>query len=143
MTYEQLTLGICPSVKSTPEVFRAKVSALTESAEVSQILEELYSLRLCGWLKSDTLNIYSLRTSADYSTTTEGIPSRLSYQQWTSWGIAWSGKCLTAEILDYRKTASACLLSDILEELPDTRYYLSQAALDRLLTYEDTEIITE
>ena len=72
-----------------------------------------------------------------------GIRSRLSSQQWQNWGIAWSGKCLTADILAFRKTENECLLSDILEVSPDTRYYLSQAALDRLLAYEDTEIITE
>ena len=68
MTYEQLTLPICQSAKFTVEDFRVRVSALLESEEVSTILEELYSLKSCDWLKKDSLSIYSLKTSKDCST---------------------------------------------------------------------------
>ena len=72
MIYEQLTLGICQSVRCTAEDFLARVSRLLESEKASKIQEELFSLKSCGWLKSDTLDLYSLRTSEDFSTMTGG-----------------------------------------------------------------------
>ena len=68
MTYEQLTLPICPNVSVTAEDFHAKVSALLESGAVSEIQEALYSLKSCAWLKQESLSIYSLKMSEDYLT---------------------------------------------------------------------------
>lgn len=66
--YEQLTLGICPSVKSIAEVFRVNLSALQESDSVLKTQEVLYSLRSCGLLDNESLALYSLKMSKDSST---------------------------------------------------------------------------
>ncbi|SNX61268.1 hypothetical protein SAMN06296273_2723 [Nitrosomonas ureae] len=48
-----------------------------------------------------------------------------------------SGKCLTAKITEYPKTVNGCSLSDILEEHPDPKYFLSDTIANRLMSYQD------
>lgn len=72
-----------------------------------------------------------------------GSPSKSSSKQWQNWGILWNGKCVTASILESRKTESECSLSDILEPDTDEKYFLSEYTIDRLMSYKDSEIITE
>ena len=72
MTYEQLTLPICRNVNVTASDFRARVSALAESVEVSQIHEALYSLKSCGWLKNESLKYFSQKMLLDFLTTMGG-----------------------------------------------------------------------
>jgi len=54
------------------EDFRAKLSALRDTDEDLKIHEELYSLKSAGLHLFSDLNIYSLKTSEDCSTTTGG-----------------------------------------------------------------------
>lgn len=56
--------------------------------------------------------------------TVEGL-SKPSSPRFKSWGIAWNGSCLTAEITAYRRVGPDCTLSDILEKSPGARYFLS------------------
>lgn len=123
--------------------FRARLSALRDIEEDLKILEELYSLKSCGLLKKDTLKYYSLKMSPDCLTMRGGSPSKSSSKQWQNWGILWNGKCVTASILESRKTESECSLSDILEPDTDEKYFLSEYTIDRLMSYKDSEIITE
>ena len=62
---EQLSLPICQSANVTVSDFHAKVSALLESEKDSEILEELYFLKSCGLLKSESLKYYSQKMLAD------------------------------------------------------------------------------
>ena len=73
MTYEQLSLPICQSASVTASAFRARLSVLLELEEASKIHEELYFLRSCGWLKSDTLQFFSEKMLRDYLTTRGGL----------------------------------------------------------------------
>lgn len=88
------------------EDFRARLSALLESEQDLRILEGLYSLRLLGSHLFSDLNIYSLKTSQDSSTTTTEIHSRPSSERWMNWGMMRNGKCSTARILESPKTES-------------------------------------
>lgn len=72
-----------------------------------------------------------------------GLRSRSLSEQWLSWGMAWSGKCLTAKTSESLNTGSGCSLSDILEESVDEKYFLSEHTVKRLLSYQDSELITE
>lgn len=65
MIYEQLTLPICQKPIATVSDFHARLLALVDTGEDSKILEELYSLKSCGWLKSDGLQYCSLKTLLD------------------------------------------------------------------------------
>lgn len=73
MTYEQLELPICLNANATVLDFHARLSALLDSAEDSQIQEELYSLKSCGWLKSDSLKYFSVKMLQDFLTTKGGV----------------------------------------------------------------------
>lgn len=115
------------------EDFRAKLSQLQEIDEVLKIHEELCSLKLLGSHLFSDLDIYSLKTSKDSSTTTEELRSRPSSEPWTNWGTMWNGKCLTAKILVSPKIGNVCSLSDILEEEVPEQYFLSAEMTKRLI----------
>ena len=56
-----------------------------------------------------------------------------SSQGFQNWGMTANGKCLTLRISDSPKTEKGVSLSDILEESPDQKFFLSQERLTRLL----------
>ena len=68
MTFQELNPEMFPKQNAIVSDFHARLSALQETDEVSKILEGLYSLKSCGLLKSDSLNIYSLKTLKGCST---------------------------------------------------------------------------
>src|SRR5699024_4181725 len=72
----------------------AKAFQLLGNVEGSTIHEVLYSLKSCVSPISSDHNIYSLKTSKDYSTTTAELPSRPSSTPWMSSGMMRNGKCL-------------------------------------------------
>ena len=88
------------------EDFRARLSALRDTDEVLKIHEELCSLKSVGSHLFSDLNIYSLKTSEECSTMTEGLHLKPSSEPWTDWGMMWSGKYLTARISESLKTGS-------------------------------------
>lgn len=53
-----------------------------------------------------------------------------------------NGVISTLKTSESLKTGSACSLSDILEENPDEKYFLSQETVNRLMGYEDTFLQT-
>ena len=123
------------------EDFRVRLSALQETDEVLKIHEELCSLKLQGSHLFSDLNIYSLKTSKDCSTTTEELHSRPCSEPWTNWGMMWNGKCLTARISESPKIGSVCLLSDILEENVPKEFFLSQALANKLINIRNSQQI--
>ena len=143
MTYEQLELPICLNASATVLDFHARLSALLDTEEDLKIQEALYSLKSCGWLKSDSLKYFSLKMLQDYLAMRGGSPLASSYPLWQSWGILWNGKCLTAKTLECHSTEKGCSLSDILEDEVPERYFLSDKTIQRLLSLKDSKIITE
>lgn len=89
-------------------------------------------LKSCGLLNKAGHRIYFSKTSKAYSTTTKDARLQPCSIRWMSWGTMSSGKCLTANI-GYHKTGSGSLLSDILEDSPDRKYFLSQKAVDYII----------
>ncbi len=125
-TSEQLTLLPYQTTTSSARDFLARVSQLLASGEVSKILEELCSLRYAELRKQSELRFCCLRMSKDYLITKGGKLSGKSSRHWMNWGMTVNGKCLTARTSESRKTGSECSLSDILEESPDQKYFLSE-----------------
>jgi hypothetical protein len=78
--------------------------------------------------------MYSLKMLRGSSTTTEDEPSELSSLVWMNWGTTSNGSVLTAKILESRKIGSGYSLSEILEDTPDRKYFLSDSALQKMLT---------
>jgi hypothetical protein len=114
--------------------FLARVSALLGSEEDLKILEAHSSLRYAESYGLKDLAIYSLRMSKDSSPTMTGIPLKPLSERWMNLGMTANGKCLTARISAFPRIGRGCSLSDILEENPDQKYFLSEKMQKWLLT---------
>lgn len=96
------------------------------------IQEGLFSLKSLGFSKSKDQDTSLWKTSKGfYLTTTEEL-SKQSSPRLLSWGIASSGKCLTARISAYHKIGKECSLSDILEANVPDKYFLSEKFIQYL-----------
>src|SRR5690625_439007 len=111
----------------------AKHLALQENEEDFQTLEELCSLRLQEQPNKSNHAFYSLKTSKGFYHTTREKHLKQSSIRWMNWGTMRNGKCLTAKTSEYRKTGKGSLLSDILEEQVDEKYFLSQGQTEKLV----------
>ena len=76
---------------------------------------------------------YSLRMSKDSLITTEEEPSKSSLKSWMAWGMTVNGNCLTAKISASHSTEKGFSLSDILEENPDQKYFLSEQQVEAMM----------
>ena len=120
--------------------FRAKLSRLLANDKGLKTHEAHSFFKLHGSPLFSNLDIYSLKTSKDYYTTTEGLRSGQSSKRWKNWGTTSNGKCLTANISGYHNTANECSLSDILEEQVGEKYFLSETVTKKLISYQAKEI---
>ena len=96
--------------------------------------EGLSLLRCLDSLGIKEYRTSSLRMSKDSSITTEDAPSKSSSRSWMAWGMTLNGSCLTAKILESRNTENAFSLSQILEENPDQKYFLSEEQTTKMLS---------
>ena len=125
-TSGQLTLLPYQNTTSSVRDFLAKLSVLLGSEEDLTILEAHSSLKSAESLGLKELRIYSLRTSKDSSPMMKGVHSKPSSERWMSWGMMSSGRCLTAKTSESRRPGSERSLSQILEDNPDPKYFLSE-----------------
>jgi len=123
---EQLMLMPYRNTISSVRDFLARVSALLESGEDLKILEAHSSLKYAESYGLKDLAIYSLKMSKACSPTMMATPLKPLSERWMNWGMTVNGKCLTARITESHKTGKGCSLSDILEENPDQKYFLSE-----------------
>jgi len=125
-TSGQLTLLSYQNTTSSVRDFLANLSVLLGSEEDLKILEAHSSLRLCESLGLKEPRIYYLRMSKDSSRMMKGIHSKQSSERWMNLGMTVNGRCLTAIISESSRTEKGCSLSDILEDNPDPKYFLSE-----------------
>ena len=125
-TSEQLTLPQFQTQTYSLADFLARVSVLLESGEDLKTQEALCSLKSLESLGLNDLSIYGLRTSRDSSAMMRAIPLRQSFQPLMNWGMTVNGVCLTARISESHRIGKECSLSDILEDNPDQKYFLSE-----------------
>lgn len=95
--------------------------------------EALSLLRCLDLLTNEEYLTFSLRMSKDFSITMEGEPSESSSPSWMAWGMTASGNCLTAKTSESRNTERGFSLSQILEENPDPKYFLSESQVERMM----------
>jgi len=88
---------------------------------------------ICRLLRSKRIPYVFLENVKDSSTTTEGEPLELSSQVWMNWGMTCNGNVLTARISESHRIGNAYSLSEILEEAPDPKYFLSEGALQHMM----------
>jgi hypothetical protein len=117
------------------EDFLVPLSALLESEQGSpwKTLEAHSLLKCLDLLGIKEYLISSLRMSKDSSITTEEKPLESSSKSWMAWGMTVNGNCLTAKTSESHNTEKGFSLSQILEENPDPKYFLSESSVEALL----------
>ena len=120
--------------------FPASPSALLVCAEVLMTPEVRSSFKSLVSLNKNSHAFYFLKTSKGFYLTTTEILSTQSSPRLMNWGMTSNGKCLTAKITESPRTGKECSLSDILEERPDPKYFLSDKMVKRLMGYRDTSL---
>jgi DNA (cytosine-5)-methyltransferase 1 len=70
----------------------------------------------------------------DSSTMTREEPLKSSSRSWMAWGMTVNGSCLTAKISESHSIEKGFSLSDILEENPDQKYFLSESQVERMMS---------
>lgn len=125
-TSEQLTLLPYQTTTSSVRDFLARVSQLLESVKDSKIREAHYFLRYAESYGLRDLAMYSLRMLKGFCPPTMERPFSPSSDSWMTLGMTVNGRCLTARISVSHKTERGCSLSDILEDNPDQKYFLSE-----------------
>lgn len=109
---EQSIQGNSPISTCFAADFLAKASRLQDGVSVSEIQEELSSLKLPESLQKNGLHFYSWKmSSACYRMTAAGhlIPSS---PHLLKWGIISNGWCLTANTSESPNSEDGCILSD-------------------------------
>ena len=133
-TYEEFTLMKSPTPTYSLEDFHAQLSALLDDEQGSgqRIHAVLSFLRSVALPLVNESHIYSLRTLRDSSITTEDEPLELSSQVWMNWGMTCNGSVLTARISESHRIGNESLLSEILEDTPDQKYFLSEDVMQKI-----------
>lgn len=134
-TSEEFTLMKSPMPTYSLEDFHAQLSALLDDEQVSgqRIHAVLSFLRSAASSLVSESHIYSLRTLRDSSITTEDEPLELSSQVWMNWGMTSNGSVLTARISESHRIGNEFLLSEVLEDTPDPKYFLSDEAMQKII----------
>lgn len=135
------TTGTQPG--SIPEHYRTSTSSAEDSpARHSALLEKEGDLTTPGALSSLTSHGFSKRngqgcsywkTSRGCFLMTMGELSKPSSPRLLNWGMTSNGKCLTQKISAFPRTGKECSLSDILEEHPAPKYFLSAEMARRII----------
>lgn len=101
--------------------------------------EALSLLKCFAWLGIEEYHTYFLKMLKDSSTTMKEEPSESYSKSWMAWGMTLNGNYLTAKISESRNTGKGCSLSQILEENPDQKYFLSEKQVKRMLEKEPVD----
>lgn len=134
-----------PTTSQTPTFYvadsRARLSVLLESALDSRqkILAVLSFLKSVAFSETNEYLMFSLKTSKGFSTTMGEEPLLSSSQVLMNWGTTFNGKLLTAKISESRKIENGYSLSDILEDNPDPKYFLSDSAFQKMFSKKKKE----
>lgn len=134
MTQEKLTPKECPTLTLSVRDFLVRVSPFRESGEDSLICEALLSLKLPESLEKNGLHFFFWKMSQGCCRMTAAGHLKPSSPRLRTWGILWNGVCITANFSESPKAESGCILSDILEEGVSEKYFLSPAAMARILS---------
>ena len=137
---QQATLGRFDPTTSRTSTFSArdflaKVSRSLEKGRASETRVGRCFTRYAESLGLRDLACSSWRTLRDFYRSTEEKPSEPYFRSWGTSDTGWSGRFLTARTTESPRTASACSLSDILEESVDKRYFLSPQLAKTLLKH--------
>ena len=134
-TLQKLKHTISPISISSVRAFLVSLFRSLGNGRDSQIREARCSLRSAeSYMIKDPAWSY-WKMSKVYSTTKEEELFTESSSRFKNWGMWDNGKFLTAKISVSHRTGNECSLSDILEEEVDPKYFLSQKAMDGVMSH--------
>ena len=132
---EPLIPTICPTLTSSARVFHAKVSQLLESgSDLQTIQEALSSLKLPELLKPNGLHFFLWKMSPVCCRMTQAGHLKPSSPRLLNWGMVLNGVCITAQISEFPSKDGDCILSQVLEDEVPEKYFLSPAAMRKILS---------
>ena len=102
-----------------------------------KMFAEQCSSRLQELLPLKDLAFSSSKMFPDCLTMTKGKHLKLSSARWTTWGIVYRGRFLTAKISEYPSHGTGYILSDFLEKNVEEKYYLSRRQVEMLSDREN------
>jgi hypothetical protein len=111
----------------------AKHFQLPENGKGLTTQEELYFLKSLGFSGAKDRDIFYSKMSKVYLVMTKEKLSRQYLGFSPTWGMSINGRFLTAKISEFPRIGKECSLSDILEEHPDQKYFLSQKVIDKMV----------
>ena len=111
------------------------LSALLENGSDLKSQEARYFMRLSGLQNKKDLDYCYLKTLGDYYLTIKGKRLQSFSQRWMSSGMMLNGRCSIANI-SFHRTGKGYSLSDILEENPDQKYFLSKAMIRGIMEHD-------
>lgn len=115
------------------EVSRARTFLLPENEKDFVEREAACSLKSSGLYEKNSLGIYSLKTlKVSLARIKAGISPGYSLN-WGTLGTQSNGLFITQKISESRRTGNECSLSDILDENPDQKYFLSEKMVKYLM----------
>ena len=114
--------------------FLANLSLLQEKDEDLTTPEALSFLKLHGFSKTKSPNILYSKMSKAYLTTTVEELSQLSLAFSPTLGIKCNGRFLILSSSVFLKTGKECTLLDIMETDVPQKYFLSQEAIQRIMS---------
>ena len=112
--------------------FHARAFHNLEAEKDLKILVEKCFSKLQGLLPLKDLAFSSSKMFPDCLTMTKGKHLKLSSVHWTTWGIAYHGRFLTARISEFPSQGTGYILSDFLEKNVEEKYYLSRRQVEML-----------
>ena len=89
-------------------------------------------LKSQGFLKTKNQDILYSKMLKAYFLMTKDVLSRLYLKFSPTWGISLNGKYSIVKISESHRIGKECILSDILEEKVNQKYFLSQKAVEYL-----------
>ena len=99
------------------------------------------SMTSSGFYEKNNLSLYSLKMLKDcLAATGDGILPKLSLN-WKGSGTHVNGKYLTQKITACHRIGKECILSGILEDQVDEKYFLSKKMTRRLMSYKNKQQI--
>src|SRR5574344_863563 len=133
-TSDKLILQQCRTLKSSVVDFLVNLFQLQEKDEDLTTQEALCFLKSHGFSKTKNPNILYSKMLKGYLTTTVEELLQLSLKFSPTLGIKCNGRFLILSSSAFLKTGNVCTLSDVLETNVLEKYFLSQEAIQRIIS---------
>lgn len=106
----------------------------------SSLIREIFRILEEGGKKLDPNGLYT-KMLKECCLATRDLTSCQSSLKWNALGMISNGRISTAKITECPKTENGYTLLDVLEEKVDAKYFLSDAAVKRLMNYKDNQLM--